>query len=577
MRKFLQITAMLLLVSMLLVACNHKTPADDTPTGNGESKTDNTTAATEPTTEPTPEPAELLELAKDGKSDYTVVYASGSSAFVSERVKKFISDFRSKTGVALDFEQDTAAPSDTKEIVFNGERNRPDVALAMKKVSYTGFEISVVGNRIIVCFYSELSLRRAIGYLEEAMVKDGTTWGIPSDFHKAMDYGSGVSAPKYETAKGYFQGVYPCANNSYEISTSNTTQAECHTYLEKLAAEGFTRYAENTINQNEFYTYRKGDTNLFVSWYPSMATCKVVAASGYLPSTEKPAVTKTVTPSITQPGRNGVNQNAPGMSYVIQLSDASFIIIDGGPYDEFDVDALMDFLEAKTPGTGKPVIAAWMITHAHGDHMALANSFLDKYHSRIDLRMAAYNFPDFSSITIPNESPAGCGSLVTAFTNKITKYFPSADQFVFHTGQKLYLADAEIEFLFTHEDLYPKEFSWGNHTSSAWRIKLGGKTIMILGDCEKTLCQQMADCFGSELKADILQLSHHGFNGACLDLYKAIDPDICFWACDVTRFDTDGRCLGTKNGYDFNKWLRDDSVKVRRHYHSSTTTTIELK
>ena len=86
-----------------------------------------------------------------------------------------------------------------------------------------------------------------------------------------------------------------------------------------------------------------------------------------------------------------------------------------------------------------------------------------------------------------------------------------------------------------------------------------------------------ADCFGSELKADILQLSHHGFNGACLDLYKAIDPDICFWACDVTRFDTDGRCLGTINGYDFNKWLRDDSVKVRRHYHSSTTTTIELK
>ena len=42
MRKFLQITAMLLLVSMLLVACNHKTPADDTPTGNGESKNGNT-------------------------------------------------------------------------------------------------------------------------------------------------------------------------------------------------------------------------------------------------------------------------------------------------------------------------------------------------------------------------------------------------------------------------------------------------------------------------------------------------------------------------------------------------------
>ena len=100
---------------------------------------------------------------------------------------------------------------------------------------------------------------------------------------------------------------------------------------------------------------------------------------------------------------------------------------------------------------------------------------------------------------------------------------------------------------------------------------------MLLGDCEKELCQFMADVYGEELKSDILQLSHHGYNGACLDLYRYIDPDICFWASDEYRFYNDPRCLGTASGYDFNAWLRDDSIRRREHYHASADTTIALQ
>ena len=99
---------------------------------------------------------------------------------------------------------------------------------------------------------------------------------------------------------------------------------------------------------------------------------------------------------------------------------------------------------------------------------------------------------------------------------------------------------------------------------------------MILGDCEKTNCQDIADAYGTELKSDVLQLTHHGFNGACFDINKLVDPDICLWACDGFRFECDVRNLGTADAYLFNRYLRDKAIKNREHYHSDTTVTLEV-
>jgi hypothetical protein len=86
----------------------------------------------------------------------------------------------------------------------------------------------------------------------------------------------------------------------------------------------------------------------------------------------------------------------------------------------------------------------------------------------------------------------------------------------------------------------------------------------------------MADTFGDYLKSDMLQLAHHGSNGACLDLYKRIDPDVCFWACSKTSYETNPKQLGTAEGFEFNAYIRDASIRVREHYHNSMTTVITL-
>ncbi|MBO5671247.1 MAG: MBL fold metallo-hydrolase, partial [Clostridia bacterium] len=306
----------------------------------------------------------------------------------------------------------------------------------------------------------------------------------------------------------------------------------------------------------------------------------VNAPSGYLPATVAPAYTRVTDTTFTQIGREAVDINmAPGMSYIMQLADGSFIVVDGGPANTHDEDQLLSYLQSLTPAGQKPVIAAWFITHAHSDHMALANNFLNRYHDLVEVRLAAYNFPIYDTVKNANDvkqTPARYQPMIDLFIESVRKYWPDAVHFVLHAGQKLYLADAEIEILFTHEDLFPLEYSWVNHTSCAFRITACGKTVMLLGDCERSLCQQMADTYGEYLKSDLLQLSHHGANGACLDLYRCIDPAICFWACSQAKFERDERMLGTKAGHEFNAYIRDTSIRARAHYHSGVTTVIPI-
>ena len=163
--------------------------------------------------------------------------------------------------------------------------------------------------------------------------------------------------------------------------------------------------------------------------------------------------------------------------------------------------------------------------------------------------------------------------MANSFKSLVQSY-PDAEYWVMHTGQTLKLPDCEIRVIYTPEDAASTEFAWGNHTCTAVRITMNDTTFTVLGDAERSLCQQMADAYGSSLKSDILSLSHHGFNGACLDLYKCVNPDVCFWPVDGYRFMTDPRCLGTERGYDFNAWLRNDAIKVREHYAADETKTI---
>ena len=286
-----------------------------------------------------------------------------------------------------------------------------------------------------------------------------------------------------------------------------------------------------------------------------------------------------ITPTVTQLGREGAKKTAPGELFVIQFSDGSFCLIDGGLYVREDADALMDFLREHNPRKDEKPRVSWMFTHAHCDHMHLALAFLEENYDKIQLERLCYSFPDFTKTVISKENPgsvADCQRSSERIDALLVDRYPNAERVIFHTGDIIDLPDCKVEILYTYEDFPSEEFPYVNHTSSAWRMIFStGKSFLVPGDCEKSLCAQMAEKYGEGLKCDVFHTTHHGFNGGELDFYRYAAPSVCFWTVDRERFENDTRCLGTKSeNYPFNLWIRENCP---HHYPSDETVTVNME
>ena len=391
--------------------------------------------------------------------------------------------------------------------------------------------------------------------------------------------------PKYETIAG---NMFPVGStrNGLQICIQNTTEEECRNYAHTLEEAGFKQYAVNEVsagsekdyNKNLFYTYIRKDAFVFLSWNASIITTRIVVEPPQpLPATVKPVLSKKDIriPTVTQ------MQLASGMSYVTQLPDGSFLIMDGGNYKSEDAQCLYEFLVDHSKEGNKPVIAAWMFTHPHHDHISLAAEFIREYAAHVDIKAFAYQFqdPDWMNTSIEREAEK---QGVTRLENAITECCSGAEIYTLHTGQKYYFKGLEIEILCTGDDIYPAVPLTYNDVSAAWRMKFdNGKTVMILGDCMQRECRQLAHTYDDYLKSDILQVTHHGLIGGDKKLYQLIDPEICFWPTRENRFDgTAGGqkyqwCLG-EGGCDYNAWIRDPKIRVRKYYHNDATTTISV-
>lgn len=569
-----------------LISCNtgaKPNKTESTQTGDAGTVTsspegsDGTTGGGE---DPTPQPKMLTLF--DGSVNCRILDGS-STPNAKGFVQSFMTDVTEKTGCILGYSS-INADDHVPEIVVGTVSERPESVAVYNALRWSGRDIRIIGNKIYVNTRSEIYLEQLLRTLLNAMTKTEKGWEIAMDFTYSKDAGKlDAELPMLETA-GSDAGVMPSGDGERYVATyKDVTEAEYNAYVAKLTAAGFVAFDEYSANGNHFGTYTKGRTQVNLCFYSVRATFKILyGKTDTIPSLTKPETEELVTPTLTQLVRKSVDESSPngasGMGYVIQLSDGRYILIDGGSVDtnNEDAGALLDYLVAHKPASHeKPIIAAWIISHAHGDHILLPNQFLKDYHDKVVLEMTITNFPYFSKLQMKYENSEPLAGFISQFESYVSAYFPRAKQITAHTGQRFWVGDAYLEFFYSHEDEYPTLPGWANETSLVFRMTLGGKTCMFLGDLDQ--CAFMRDVWGSEVKSDILQVAHHGYNGGDLKLYQNIDPEICLWSSDEWRFLNDPRCLGTQSGYEFNKWLRDSSVRERKHYHNSVTTIISLK
>ena len=410
------------------------------------------------------------------------------------------------------------------------------------------------------------------------LTHQGTGSGAQGDLNCVWGNASVMTAPFAPVTPNGLTAAetYNSGNGNTTLIYSNVTSMDTVTgYHNQLIAAGYTLVQSNSSMGvgNYFATYTVGSNMIHCSYFGADDELRVTYGEAtYMGATQTvTGFSQVVTPSVSM-----IEVGGTALSMVVQLADGSFVIIDGGfgqgndtATQTADMTRLYNFLmDNKPAGIEKPQIT-WMITHADGDHIILPSRFIKTYCDDVDVNTVCYNFPIYSGLT----------TNMNTFKNYVSTYFPNANHYIMHTGNKLYLPGCEIEFLLTaSEDYYSSTstFTSGNHTSNAWRMTIAGKTILITGDIETELCNKMVNNYGNYLASNILQVVHHGVNGATAAFNTCVASgnaeagnalEVCFWAIRTERI------WRTEEYPTINQPLWDSGAT---HYYHDYTTVIEL-
>ncbi|MBO5379077.1 MAG: MBL fold metallo-hydrolase [Clostridia bacterium] len=362
------------------------------------------------------------------------------------------------------------------------------------------------------------------------------------------------------------------SDDTVVFQISNTNAAEFYAYANALVEAGYEKISDNKINENIFYIFKKGDVlmNAVYTSAEGKATVSMETVTALPENMTQPSFEKVTDPSITQIKLEA--SVAEGMSYVIELSDGTFFIIDGGWCDtnEKEADKLYDTLAALA-GERDIVIAGWIFTHCHGDHIGTFNLFVEKYHDSVTIKQLLYNFPSDEDI-----SNSGSSYMLDSskqrygnFKYVISTYLGDTEYVKLHSGYKFYYADAEIEILQTLEDLYPQTVANYdfNSSSTIFTVKIAGQKMLFTGDVSDVGASRLNRVYGASLKSDFLQVAHHGLNngGTMKTLYLNVDPTYVLYPAPLSWFESN-------SGASANFFLQTESKTVKQVFVSGAQT-----
>ncbi len=429
---------------------------------------------------------------------------------------------------------ETMDPNAWKEVLV-GSTTRNETLQVKATLDYNEYAIKVVNNKVVVTGMGHSSTREAVELFKSFLEKyrDSATgaYRLPADFAYTSTYSGAKSwelaIPEY--VGGRLDSVSDGGDSSYVAVVKETTKDEYDTYLASLEAAGYSKHSENTIGENFFAIYKNVKTVLNVYYTTYDASTHIVvekASTTNLPATaaENTYTDKGIKPTITQMfinhfEKNGAANNG-GQCYVFELADGRFIVVDGGPNgkenNKDDAENLYNLLLDRSGGE-KPVIAAWFVTHLHGDHVITFQDFADKYASKVTVEDVIYNYPIADM----------CNGLTTEAINTFNKAinkFTGANKIKTHTGQKFYYANAEIDMILAQDLIYPQYVQFYNDSSLTFMVKMAGQNILITGDLSPNAAPILTEMYGTALQCDILQIAHHGSMGPDVEFYKMANP-----------------------------------------------------
>ena len=382
---------------------------------------------------------------------------------------------------------------------------------------------------------------------------------------------------------GTMKGAFKCSENKYKtvdcakiLYYENCTESHFENVVRWLQSNGLTQQQSYKLGNNRYVLYKGDYFTAYLSYLASEGAVRLYVgrADDLIPSRIDPGAGD-VTPALWQinvdckaAGYNG------GMSYVLQLSDGKFIVVDGGYDTKEDAKSIYQILMQNKPANHEqPIIAGWFITHLHIDHIGALRNFTNQYKGKVKIEGFYYNFPYVNVEDIYPSNNQSWEELMASWEGA-TLYRK------LHSGMQFAFSGTKITVLCTFEDVYPLSFNSGNDTSTVFKVEIAGQKIVFLGDAEFGESDRMLNLPSDVLKADIMQYAHHGYENQCRsNLYQKINPAVILWPMPFVNWQSDSHGEVFRPRYEThseNAWARTATSVKKIIVMAEGTTKLEL-
>ena len=238
------------------------------------------------------------------------------------------------------------------------------------------------------------------------------------------------------------------------------------------------------------------------------------------------------------------NGNTNSAGYIIRSRNGELIIVDGGL--DTDYELVLNYINKFGNGT----VNHWFITHPHGDHIGALVEVINN-DNNVQIENIYYSFNDLEWYEeYDNRGFESEEKMIKALdSNKIINRVSCKKNQIIEMDniscEIIRLANPKI----IHSDN-------GNDSSMVFKMTATDvdKSIIFLGDAFHYTSKELME-EPEKLKADAVQMAHHGQNGASKEVYEAIAPDICFFNCPEWLYNNDNG-----EGYNSGKWK---TIEVR--------------
>lgn len=522
-RLWLLLSALLLIC--LSVGCTNAATTTPTPSIPTTSPMPTPPATTPPETD--------FRVFGDGVYSAALVVPTAPTSLERSTAARIKAAILSRTGKEIPtLTYAEASGTDYERLILIGRTEHPASGALYDELPARAAAAQIKDGCLVLGFLHTGSAEIVVDSLVDLLLASGASVSLPLDL--SLSYESLPSITELPAYGGQAEEVKLGDKSVMRIAASSVSAFSA--YRGALEEVGFELLSERTAKGNLFATYRGEKEYIYLYFTAYSEELRIVTG----PLTELAETDYSVkgTASVS-PYIASIPQPDNGQGYIIRLPDGRFLIHDGGYSGDDRVYATLRQLQPE----GKIVIAAYFLSHPHGDHMPAFIDFVKSHRNdpEIVLERVILNFGE--PVRYDIDGTAGVETLsdeVRWFYDTMKTYRSDVPVLRAHTGQIIdFGGGATVEILYTPEDFFPAAFPNINDSSLAMRVKVADTSVMLLADTAYFSGPILADLWGDHLKSDVLQVSHHGQWPSVEEIYHLIQGEVVLYPAVLRRLSGD--------------------------------------